>query len=178
MSTRNLPGVKGGRRVRLTNWPPSVSRLSKKMWSLDVSQPNEPPRPVTGITLPFCLLYSVKTNQKTYFTWQFDFVYVHFLYDEMFLAEFMGCVWSSGSIGLWWGVKFYSKNFPVKTFSRNPCKWFRIWNMCTDKLQYVPIMRSICIILVQCIETCPFRRHVSPERDTPSAPYFWAACVH
>jgi hypothetical protein len=30
MSTRNLPGVKGGRRVRLTILPPSVSRLSRE----------------------------------------------------------------------------------------------------------------------------------------------------
>jgi hypothetical protein len=43
-------GVKGGRRVRLTILPPSVSRLSR-CGSLDFSQHYEPSRSVTGIPL-------------------------------------------------------------------------------------------------------------------------------
>jgi hypothetical protein len=50
ISTRNLPeGIKGGRRVRLSILPPSVSPLPIRCGSIDVSQPYGPSQPVIRI---------------------------------------------------------------------------------------------------------------------------------
>jgi hypothetical protein len=57
-------GVERGRRVRLANSLPCVSRFSGHCGILNISQSYNPPRPVTAIALLFHMIQEVEMKQK------------------------------------------------------------------------------------------------------------------
>jgi hypothetical protein len=61
-----FPGRKHGQCLRLTSFPPSVSRLHRHCGILNISQPYRPQRPVTGIALCFssiCFFQVISTAE-------------------------------------------------------------------------------------------------------------------
>ena len=67
MSTRNIPGVKGGRCVKLITYDHTVP-LSRNLGALNSLDPSRPARPVTGVLYLFYIFqirfcyYSVEPN--------------------------------------------------------------------------------------------------------------------
>jgi hypothetical protein len=77
-------GVKSDRRVRLTNLPPSMSRLSRRCRSLDLSHPYGPSRPVTGTAFLVRASLSFSSNCRNFQIYFFTSVHLLYILIKMF----------------------------------------------------------------------------------------------
>jgi hypothetical protein len=80
ISTSNLPGGKGRPARKVDNSPPSLSELSGKCGSLDVSQRYGSPRPVTRMALSLLLIVY-------YYVFYLCYLGFSFMLSEFFLMD-------------------------------------------------------------------------------------------